>query len=177
MLYKRRFFISFRAIFQINSKLLTRGYRYHKILKTFGKAYSELLFKLCDISFQEYVSKEISPLPLLTCLQTKEGRRRSEFHFVRLENKRLRRLQYDPEKTICLWLATFTTFYRSFLKPFTLTYNAMGSKLSKHHPRRQGPGPRPLWLLVGTPSALWPELANSLGGTRSTLTDVTIYFH
>ena len=39
---------------QITSKLLTQGYRYHKLRKTFGKffrSYSELLSKFGDISF------------------------------------------------------------------------------------------------------------------------------
>ena len=47
----------------ITRKLLTRGYIYHMLRKTFGKffrSYSELLSKFCDISFQEYVSKGIS---------------------------------------------------------------------------------------------------------------------
>ena len=41
---------------------MTQGYRYHKLRKTFGKffkSYSELLSTFGDISFQEYVSKEI----------------------------------------------------------------------------------------------------------------------
>ena len=40
---------------QITSKLLTQGYRYHKLRKTFGKffiSYSELLSKFGAISFQ-----------------------------------------------------------------------------------------------------------------------------
>ena len=48
---------------QIPSKLLTKGYRNHKLRKTFGKffrLYSELLSKFGDISFQEYLSKGIS---------------------------------------------------------------------------------------------------------------------
>ena len=49
---------------QITSKLMTQGYRYHKLnRKTFVKffrSYSELLSKFGDISFQEYVSKGIS---------------------------------------------------------------------------------------------------------------------
>ena len=48
---------------RITSKLLTQGYRYHKICKTFGKffrSYSELLSKFGYISFKEYLSKGIS---------------------------------------------------------------------------------------------------------------------
>ena len=45
---------------QITSKLLTQGYRYHKLRNTFGmffRSYSQLLSKFGDISFQKYVSK------------------------------------------------------------------------------------------------------------------------
>ena len=48
---------------QITAKLLTRGYRYHKLRKTFGKffaSYSELLLNVGDISFQEYVFEGIA---------------------------------------------------------------------------------------------------------------------
>ena len=48
---------------QITSKLLTKGYRYHRLRKTFGKffgSYFELLSKLGEIWFQEYVSEGIS---------------------------------------------------------------------------------------------------------------------
>ena len=40
---------------------------------------------------------------------------------------------------------------------------------------RQGPDPRPLWLLVGTPSAFGPELAYRLRVAQPTLMDVPIY--
>ena len=46
---------------QITSKLLTQGYRYHKLRKTFGKffrSYSELLSKFGDILFQKNCQKE-----------------------------------------------------------------------------------------------------------------------
>ena len=48
---------------QFTSKLLTRGYRYHKLRKTFEKffgSYSELLSKIGAISFQKYVPKGIT---------------------------------------------------------------------------------------------------------------------
>ena len=48
--------------------------------------------------------------------------------------------------------------------------------LSKPPQRRQGPDPRPLWLLVGTPSAFGPELAYRLRVAQPTLMDVTRYF-
>ena len=52
----------------------------------------------------------------------------------------------------CAW-----PFYRPFLKHCTLSNKALGTiwrALSKHSPRRQGPNLRPLWWLVGTPSAI-----------------------
>ena len=49
-------------------------------------------------------------------------------------------------------------------------YQAVGTiwrALSKPPQRRQGPDPRPLWLLVGTPSAFGPELAYRLRVARA----------
>ena len=80
--------------------------------------------------------------------------------------KRLRRRKYDPliiERTIGLVLGPSTALYRSFLKHSTPTNKAVGTiwqDLSKSPQRRQGPDPRPLWLLVGSPLVLWPELAS-----------------
>ena len=48
---------------QITSKLLTQGYRYHNLRKTFGKffrSYSNLLCNFFEISFKEYVTEGIS---------------------------------------------------------------------------------------------------------------------
>ena len=48
---------------QIASKLLTQGYRYHKLRKKFGKffsSYSEPLSKVGTVSFQEFNSKGIT---------------------------------------------------------------------------------------------------------------------
>ena len=55
------------------------------------------------------------------------------------------------------------TYNRSILEHCTLTNKAMGTiwrDLSKPPQRRQGPDPRPLWLLVWTPLVLGPELAS-----------------
>ena len=82
-------------------------------------------------------------------------------------------------RTIGLVLAPFTALYRSFLKLFTLTNKTVGTiwrALSKSPQRRQGPDPRPLWLLVGTPSALIPLLAYRLRVAQPTLMDISIYF-
>ena len=146
---------------QITSKLLTQGYRYHKLRKTFGKffrSYSELLFKFGAISFQEYVSKGITHPVFYGDLVYKLRRVKSDSNFISSGSKivkRLRRRQYKAVGTI--WRA-----------------------LSKPPQRRQGPDPRPLWLLVGTPSAFGPELAYRLRVAQPTLMDVPIvliYFY
>ena len=73
---------------QITLKLLTQGYRYHKLRKTYGKffcSYSELLSKFGDISFQDYVSQGISH-PVFYGDIVYKLRRVKEFHLVGLEN-------------------------------------------------------------------------------------------
>ena len=57
------FRISILKIFKLLPKLLTQGYRYLKLRKTFGKffmSYTGLLSKFGEISFQKYVSEGIS---------------------------------------------------------------------------------------------------------------------
>ena len=172
---------------QITSKLLTQGYRYHKLRKTFGKffrSYSQLLSKFGDISFQEYVSKGISHPVFYGDLVYKLRRVKGTPNFISSGSKivkRLRRRQYDPliiERTIGLVLGPSTTLYGPFLKHCTLTNKAVGTiwrALSKPPQRRQGPDLRPLWLLVGTPSAIRPELAFSRAEHSLPYSDVTIY--
>ena len=48
--------------------------------------------------------------------------------------------------------------------------------LSKPPQRRQGPDPRPLWLLVGTPPAFGPEIAYRLRVAQPILMDVPYIF-
>ena len=130
-----------------------------------------------------YVKESPTGLLRWSFLQVKEGQRRSEFISSGSKIvKRLRRRQYDPviiERTICLVLGPFTALYRSFLKRCTLTNKAVRTiwrALTKPPQRRQGPDPRPLWLLVGTPSAFGTELAYRLRVAQLTLMDVSIYF-
>ena len=158
---------------QITSKLLTQGYRYHKLRKTFGKffrSYSELLSKFGDISLQEYLSKGISHPVFYGDLVYKLRRVKDTPNFISSGSKivkRLRRRQYDPviiERTIGLVLGPSTALYEPFLKHCTLTNKAVGTiwrALSKPPQRRQGPDLCPLWLLAGTPSAIRPGLAFS----------------
>ena len=172
---------------QITSKLLTQGYRYHKLRKTFGKffrSYSELLSKYGDISFQEYLSKGISHPVFYGDLVYKLRRVKDTPNFILSGSKivkRLRRRQYDPviiERTIGHVLGPSTALYEPFLKHCTLTYKAVGTiwrALSKPPQRRQGPDLCPLWLLVGTPSAIRPELAFSRAEHSRPYLDVAKY--
>ena len=98
---------------QITSKLLSQGYRYHKLRKTFGiffRSYSELSSEFGAIPFQEYVTKGISQPVFYGCLVYKLRRVRGSTYFIASGTKivkRLRRRQYDPgiiAKTICLVL-------------------------------------------------------------------------
>ena len=138
---------------QITSKLLTQGYRYYELRKTvekFFRSYSELL--------SEYVFKGISHTVFYGDLVYKLRRVKDTPNFISSGSKivkRLRRRQYDPltiERTIGLALGPFTALYRPFLKHCTLTNKAVGTIWPPQ--RRQSPDLRPLWLLVGTPSAM-----------------------
>ena len=121
---------------QITSKLLTQGYRYHNFRKTFGKffrSYAELLSKFGDISFQEYVTKEISHPVFYGDPVYKLRRVKDTPYFISSGSKivkRIRRRQYDPliiEKTIGLVLGPSTALYGPFLKHCTLTNKAVGT--------------------------------------------------
>ena len=95
--------------------------------------------------------------------------------------KRLRRRHYDSgtiERATCLVLGPFTAIDRSFLRHCTLTkvVGTIWRALSKPPQRRQGPDPRPLRLVVGTPSAFWPELAYRLRVAQPTEMEVSRYF-
>ena len=95
--------------------------------------------------------------------------------------KCLRRRHYDPviiERTIGLVLGPSTALYEPFLKHCTLTNKAVGTiwrALSKPPQRRHGPDLCPLWLLVGTPSAIRPELAFSRAEHSRSYSDVAKY--
>ena len=81
---------------QITSKLLTQGYRYHKLRKTFGKfirSYSELLSKFGAISFQEYVSKGITHSVFYGYLIYKLMMIKGETNFISSGSKIVKRLR------------------------------------------------------------------------------------
>ena len=136
----------------------------------FFRSFSELRSKFGDISFQEYLSKGISHPVFYGDLVYKLRRVKDTPNFFSSGSKivkRLRRRQYDPviiERTIGLVLGPSTALYEPFLKHCTLTNKAVETiwrALSKPSQRRQGPDLCPLWLLVGTPSSIIPELAFS----------------
>ena len=122
-------------------------------------------------------------MQILSCLQTSEGQRRGEFHLVGLENS-------ETPSTSSVWPSDHREDYRSCARPFYSLVQiipkalhsankAVGTiwrALSKPPQRRQGPDPRPLWLLVGTPSAFGPELVYRLRVAQPTLMDVARYF-
>ena len=150
------------------------------------RSYSELLSKFGDISFQEYVFKGISHPVFYGDLVYKLRRVKDTPNFISSGSKivkRLRRRHYDPlliETTIGLVLGPCTALCILFLKHCTLTNKAVGTiwrALSKPPQRRQGPDLRPLWLLVGTPSAIRPEFAFSRAEHSLPYSDVTIYWN
>ena len=159
-----------------------------KLRKTFGKffrSYSELLSKFGDISFQEYLSKGISHPVFNGDLVYKLRMVKDTPNFFSSGSKivkRLRRRQYDPviiERTLGLVLGPSTALYEPFLKHCTLTNMAVETiwrALSKPPQKRQGPDLCLLWLLVGTPSAIIPELAFNRAEHSRPYSDVAKYF-
>ena len=167
---------------QITSKLLTQGYRYHKLRKTFGKffrSYSELLLKFGSISFQEYVSKGISHPHFYGDLVYKLRRVKSSDNCISSGTKivkRLLRRKYHPDISLVFGPAAAT--YRVLLRHCTLTNRAVGTlwrALSKPFQRRWGPDARPLWLLVGLLQA-WDLSSLPDGQSTTCLLWSQIYF-
>ena len=86
---------------QLTSKLLTQGYRYHKLRKTFGKffrSYSDLLSKCGEISFQEYVTEAISHPVFFVDLVYKLRRISCEANFVSSGSKIVKRHRHRKSK-------------------------------------------------------------------------------
>ena len=98
----------------------------------------------------------------------------------------------ETPSTSSVWLSDHWEDYRSCARPFNNLLQIC--PLLKHHTltnkavwtlrrvfsippqRRQGLDPRPIWLLVETTSALWPEIEYRLRKAHHTLMDVTRYF-
>ena len=110
------FWISILKISKLLQKLLTQGYRYHKLRKAFWKffrSYFELLSKFGDISFPRiFVKRNFSPGFLRwSSIQTKEGQRHTEFHLVGFENS-------QTPSTTTVWPSDHREDYRSCAWPF-----------------------------------------------------------
>ena len=102
---------------QIASKLLSQGYRYHKLCKTFGKICQIILRTLIKIwcyTCSRTCNKRNLPPSISGDLVYKLRRARGSTNFIASETKivkRLRRRQYDQgiiEKTIGLVLGPYT---------------------------------------------------------------------
>ena len=123
-------------------------------------------------------------------MPTSDRRRVPDTRAARATLNRTRRRLQSGASTWCIWtlvplMSAISTKVNLCLCIYqengrcTLTNKAVGTiwrALSKPPQRRQGPDPRPLWLLVGTPSAFGPELAYRLRVAQPTLMDVTRYF-
>ena len=127
--------------------------------------------------------RKLSPGLLLWC-SYKLRRVKVTPHFISSGSKivkRLRRRQYDPsiiERNIGLVLGPSTALYRPFLKH--CTNKAVGTiwrALSKPPQRPHGPDLCPLWWLVGTLSAIRPELASRLAEHSLPYSDVNLYIY
>ena len=110
------FWISILKNLQITTKLLTQGYRYHKLRKTFGKffrSYSETSVEIWWYFVPRiFVKRNLSPgLLRWSSLQTKEGQRYTEFHLVGFENS-------QTPSTTTVWPSDHREDYRSCAWPF-----------------------------------------------------------
>ena len=103
------------------------------LLFYFFRSHSELLSKVGDISFQEYVSKGISHPVFYGDLVYNLSRFKDTPNFISSGSKivkRLRRRQYNPfiiERTKGLVLGPSTALYTPFLKHCALTNKAVGN--------------------------------------------------
>ena len=174
------------STFRRFSKLLTQGYRYHKLRRNLWKVLWVILwFSVqiwCNIVSRSHVCIKRNHSPALL-RWSKEGQRWNEFHIFGLENSETPSTSTWPsdhreDERYYAW-PFYSLVYRSFLTRCTLTNKAVGTiwrALSQPPQRRQGPDPRPFWLPVGT-SAFGPELACRLPVAHPTLMDVPIYFN
>ena len=104
-----------------------------KMIGRFFRSYSELLSKLCEISFQEYVNAGISHPVFYGDLVYKLRRVECEANFVSSGSKivkRLRRRKYDPviiNRTIGIVLGPSSALYGSFQTHCIMTNRAVGT--------------------------------------------------
>ena len=161
---------------------LHSGYRYQKLRKTFGKlfrSYSDLWWNIVPrICFWRNL---LPDLLQWSCQETKEGQMRSEFRLVGLENCKTPLTSQvwpsddrEDDMSCALPFYSLVQIYPNALHWLTLRLWGLWQDLTKFPKRRQGPDPRPLWLLIWTPSVLGPELA-SRQAEHSVFWRVTLY--
>ena len=101
---------------QITSKLLTQGYRYHKLRKNIWKILYIILWTSVEIWGyfvpRIFVKRNLSSgLLRWSSLQIKEGQRHTEFHLVGFENS-------QTPSTTTVWPSDHQEDYRSCAWPF-----------------------------------------------------------
>uniref|UniRef100_UPI003EB7F07C hypothetical protein n=1 Tax=Klebsiella pneumoniae TaxID=573 RepID=UPI003EB7F07C len=115
---------------QITRKLLTQGYRYHKLRKTFGKFYrnySELLLKYGNLTYHDYVTRGISHPPFYGDLVFKLRKIINTKDFLTSCKKVVKRFvnrKYDKDtlrQTLFMVLGPFTASDLNNLLHSTLT--------------------------------------------------------
>ena len=121
----------------LSSKLISQGYRYHKLRKTFGKFYKnykELLLKFGAISFYDYVTHGIAQPKFYGDLVLKLRKVANNANFQTSCRKIIKKFlyrKYDKyviRQTLLMVEGTYTTFNLSSLFPCTLTGNALGNQ-------------------------------------------------
>ena len=132
-------------------------------------SYSLPFSKFCKMLFPEYVSEGISHPVFYGDLICKLRMVKGAVNFVSFGLKynafNVKSMTQWSSRGLYVWFFyPSTALYISYLERCSLANKTVGTiwrNLSKPPQRRQYPGPRPFWLLVGTPSALWPEIARS----------------
>lgn len=120
----------------LTSKLLSQGYRYHKLRKSFGKFYKkyrELLLKYGAISLYEFIAQGISHPKYYGDLVVRLRKIVNNVNFHVSCRKLIKKLLYRKydicviRQTLLMVEGTYTTFKLSSLLPCTPTGNAEGT--------------------------------------------------
>jgi hypothetical protein len=121
----------------LTTKLISQGYRYHKLRKTFGKfyrRYPEILLRYGQVSISQYVTRGISQPSFYGDLVYKLRRIKNNPDVSSVATKILRKFlkrSYDPlivRRTTCLVLGPFTASYWHRLWHCTPSNNTTGTQ-------------------------------------------------
>ena len=172
---------------QITSKLITKGYRHHKLRKHLESSLDNtpnfcqnlVIFRF-KCKCQKWISHPVFYGDLVNKLRRVKSTANCIFSGSKIL-KHLRRRQCDPliiERTIGIVIGPYILAYRPFFKHCSLTSKTMGTSwraFSKPHQRQQRHDLRPLWLLVGIPSIHQTWVRFKMGGAQSPYLNVTAY--